>query len=99
MTETIFNKVPGMTEPIEQEMLYELSKVIQLQENEVIYEFGPFMGRSTYYIALGLAENVSKNAQHQIHTYDAFQCPTNSNFAPHVYKHAKTASVSDLLKE
>lgn len=99
MAEIIFNKVPGMTEPVEQKMLYELSKVIKLKDNEIIYEFGPFLGRSTYYLAQGLSENTTKDNQHQIHTFDIFQCPTGTYFAPHVYKHIKAASVSDLLEE
>lgn len=99
MANIAFNQVPGMTEPVEQKMLYEISKAIQLNNNEVIYEFGPFLGRSTYYLAKGLVDNSTKNNQHQIYTYDVFKCPTNSFFAPHVYKHAKAASVSYLLEE
>ena len=97
MSEIKFNLVPGMTEPVEQKLLFELSKKVDLRDDEVIYEFGPFFGRSTYYLALGLKENKT-NKKHQIHTYDIFQCQADSFFASHVYKHAKAASVSHLLE-
>lgn len=99
MTELNFNLVPGMTEPAEQKMLYELARIIKLKDDDVIYEFGPFFGRSTYYLAKGLENNANKQKSNTIHTYDMFQCPIDNNLAPHIYKHARAASVTNLLEE
>lgn len=99
MAEITFNKVPGMTEPVEQKMLYEISKNVQLNSGDVFYEFGPFFGRSTYYMADGLRVNTNKGSGNKIHTYDVFACPADGFFAPHVHSLAKASSVSHLLVE
>lgn len=99
MTELNFNIIPGKIEPIEQKMLYDLAKIISLQDDENIYEFGPFFGRSTYYLARGLSENKNRGQSNKLHTYDFFSCPLDHHFAPHVFKHAREASVVDLLEK
>lgn len=99
MAELNFNMVPGKTEPIEQKMLYDLAKVTKLGDTELIYEFGPFFGRSTYYLARGISENESRKQANKLHTFDLFSCPLDHHFAPHIYKHAREASVVELLEK
>lgn len=99
MAELTLNAVPGKTEPVEQQMLYDIAKVINFKGDELVYEFGPFFGRSTFYLAKGLSENASHGQANKLHTFDFFSCPMDHHFAPHIFNHAREASVVDLLEK
>ena len=92
------NEIPGMIEPIEQEMLTELSQNIKLVENDQIIEFGTFFGRSTYCLAKGLIKNKSKLSSNKIIAYDSFMCRKEGSFFPHVMHFAKLGKIDNLIK-
>ena len=52
-------KIPGMIEPIEQSMLFELAQNVQLSSNDYIVEFGTFFGRNTYCLSSGFLKKQS----------------------------------------
>ena len=92
------NEIPGMIEPIEQEMLIELSETIKLDKNDQIIEFGSFFGRSTYCLAMGLKNNKTFLASNKIIAFDSFMCRKNGSFYPHVINFAKLGKVENLIK-
>lgn len=96
------NTVPGMIEPIEQALLYELVKSIDLAGDEVIVEFGTFFGKSTRCIVDGfLAANnqLTRKDYAAIYVYDSYACSIDGAFYPHVIEHAKKGEVTHLLSE
>lgn len=92
------NEIPGMIEPIEQEMLVELSKSIKLNKTDQIVEFGTFFGRSTYCLASGLKKNKRKSTTNNIIAYDSFMCRKGGSFFPYVMGFAKLGKVENLIK-
>lgn len=92
------NKIPGMIEPDEQELLYNLSKDVELEHGEIIVEFGTFFGRSTNCLAQGLTKNSSFHSSNQIWAYDSFSCVNNGRFAKLVTGYAKAGGVADLIR-
>jgi len=92
------NEIPGMIEPIEQEMLIELSETIKFDKNDQIVEFGSFFGRSTYCLATGLKNNKTCLASNKITAFDSFMCRKNGSFYPYVIHFAKLGKVENLIK-
>jgi hypothetical protein len=92
-----FEKIPGMIEPIEQELLYKVSKNLDLNEEKSIVELGSFFGKSTNAIIQGLNENISNNEYRSFLVYDNFECHKSGSFAPYVKAYAKKFNVEHLL--
>lgn len=93
-----FENIPGMIEPIEQELLYKVSKNLDLKEKKTIVELGSFFGKSTNAIIQGLNENVTNYESRSFLVYDNFECMMNGSFAPYVNTYAKNFNVEHLLK-
>jgi hypothetical protein len=93
-----FENIPGMIEPIEQELLYRVSKNLDLSEKKTIVELGSFFGKSTNAIIQGLNENISNNESRPFLVYDNFECIDGGSFAPHVKGYAKKFQCEHLLK-
>lgn len=93
-----FENIPGMIEPIEQELLYKVSKNLDLKEKKTIVELGSFFGKSTNAIIQGLNANVSNNESRPFLVYDNYECSLTGSFAPHVNAYAKNFNVEHLLK-
>jgi len=89
--------IPGMIEPIEQEMLQELASKLNLNKNDSIVEFGTFFGRSTASISLGLLSNPSLNSENKFYAFDSYECDLNGSFYQYVNNFAKNARVENLL--
>jgi hypothetical protein len=92
-----FENIPGMIEPIEQELLYKVSKNLDLTEKKSIVELGSFFGKSTNSIIQGLNENISNNESRPFLVYDNFECLESESFAPSVKAYAKKFNVEHLL--
>jgi hypothetical protein len=92
------NEIPGMVEPVEQQMLTELAQNIKFEDNDQIIEFGSFFGKSTYSLASGLKKNKSKLSSNKIIAYDSFMCRKDGSFYPHVLQFAKLGKVDNLIK-
>ena len=92
-----FENIPGMIEPIEQELLYKVSKNLDLKEKKSIVELGSFFGKSTNAIIQGLSENISNIESRPFLVYDNFECVETGSFAPHVKAFAKKFNVEHLL--
>ena len=90
--------IPGMIEPVEQKMLYELASELQLNKDDQLVEFGTFFGRSTFCLAEGLSANKSRNKSMQLHAFDSFSCARNGRFGKHVQAFARHGQVEHLLK-
>lgn len=92
-----FENIPGMIEPIEQELLYKVSKNLDLKRKKTIVELGSFFGKSTNAIIQGLNENISNKESRSFLVYDNFECIESGSFAPHVKAYAKKFNVEHLL--
>ncbi|MBX9872829.1 MAG: class I SAM-dependent methyltransferase [Burkholderiaceae bacterium] len=98
MTLADARQIPGMIEPVEQELLFNLARSIPLNSEDSIVEFGSFFGRSTYCLSLGLQENPTRNPTHKVRAFDSFSCAVNGAFAGHVTQFAKAGNVENLIK-
>lgn len=92
------SKIPGMIEPVEQKLLYDMASQLTLQKSDQFVEFGTFFGRSTACLAQGLADNKSRTAKNKLHAYDSFSCATNGGFVEHVKRFAIGANVEGLIE-
>jgi hypothetical protein len=90
--------IPGMIEPVEQQMLYRLANELRLHENDQIVEFGTFFGRSTFCLAEGLAANPARGNTNFLHAFDSFSCSRNGGFGKYVQAFARHGQVEHLLK-
>jgi hypothetical protein len=90
--------IPGMIEPVEQEMLQDLASKLNLRSNDCIVEFGTFFGRSTACISLGLIFNPTFKGQCRFYAYDSFECELDGGFYQHVNNFAKNARIENLLE-
>lgn len=90
-------KIPGMIEPIEQSMLFELAQNVQLSSNDYIVEFGTFFGRSTYCLSSGFLKNNLKDKSNVILALDSFSCSSKGSFSDIVQTMAKIGNVEELL--
>ena len=91
-------EIPGMIEPVEINMLYELAQNIHLSKDEYIVEFGTFFGRSTFCLASGLKENKYKDNSNFILAFDSYNCSTKGSFSSIVQDMAKRANVDNLIR-
>lgn len=90
--------IPGMIEPIEQRLLYDLASSLSLHKDDAMVEFGTFFGRSTYCLASGLAANPMRDKSNILFAHDSFECSTEGSFATHVWSFAKAGAVEDMVK-
>ena len=93
-----FENIPGMIEPIEQELLYKVSKNLDLKEKKSIVELGSFFGKSTNAIIQGLNDNISNVNSRSFLVYDSFECSLSGAFAQSVNAYAKNFNIEHLLK-
>jgi hypothetical protein len=91
--------IPGQIEPIEQKKLEELAASLPFDENDNVYEFGAFLGRSTACIAAGLSSNESFPSQGRLFTYDSFECDINGGFYPSVISACSQNGLVELLRQ
>lgn len=94
-----FNHIPGMIEPIEQELLKAIAKSIEFDENDILIEYGAFFGRSTNCILEGVKNNKSYSSSNKLIIYDSFKCKSNGAFAKIVYQFAKGGKVETLISK
>jgi predicted O-methyltransferase YrrM len=92
------SKIPGMIEPVEQKLLYDIASQLSLQESDQYVEFGTFFGRSTACLAQGLLDNKTRSGKNKLHAYDSFSCALHGGFIEHVKQFAVTGNVQQLLK-
>lgn len=96
------NAIPGMIEPIEQELLLDLAEFVVLADDEVVCEFGAYFGLSTRCLVDGLASNktlqVESRRTSALHAYDIFSCSQAGAFARYVQRDAAKAGLTDLLR-
>jgi hypothetical protein len=90
--------IPGMIEPVEQKMLYQLAAELQLSKDDQLVEFGTFFGRSTFCLSEGLSANKSRHKSTQLHAFDSFFCARNGGFGKYVQSFARHGQVEHLMK-
>ncbi len=96
------NAIPGMIEPIEQKLLFELAKSITLKKDEKIVEFGSFFGKSSRCIIDGIIQSNSElngRSVSALAVFDSFSCAVDGPFAPHAKEFADKGGVTHLLSE
>lgn len=98
MTISDAQQIPGMIEPIEQELLFNLTRSISLNNEESVVEFGSFFGRSTYCLSRGLQDNPARNQTNKVRAFDSFSCAINGAFAGHVGQFSKRGNVESLVR-
>lgn len=98
MTKVELNRVPGMTEPVEQQYLFDCASQAALEPGDMLVDFGPFLGRSTYYMAAGLAKNPARS-NNKVIAYDGFTCRRQSPFFQRVWGPVANAGIQNLLKD
>jgi hypothetical protein len=91
------NKIPGMIEPIEQNLLLNLASTIDFSKG-VIVEFGPYFGKSTACLLNGALQNPSltKNKIH-LYTHDSFQAEIGRGFDKYIFRDAKKSNLENAL--
>lgn len=94
-----FNHIPGMIEPVEQEMLQAITSSIEFGQNDTLIEYGSFFGRSTNCIIEGLKNNKSYSPSNNLIIYDSFKCKSNGSFASHVNTFAQKGKVENLIEK
>lgn len=99
MTAVELNRVPGMTEPVEQQFLFDCGSQAALEPGDMLVDFGPFLGRSTYYLASGLAKNPTRSDNNKVVAYDCFTCRRSSQFFQRVWKPIAQAKIQNLLRD
>ena len=93
--------IPGMIEPIEQGLLYDLARNIELRPKSKIIEFGAFFGRSSKCLLDGIRANNSivmhDRSSPPLRVIDSFQCHPSGSFRVHVESFARQGQVAHLL--
>jgi hypothetical protein len=91
------NLIPGMIEPVERELLYRLARDLPFSDEDCAVEFGSFFGKSTAFIAQGLAERAVRPPT--LYAYDSFGCDSYGSFRPLVFQFAASGGVTELVRE
>lgn len=91
------NKIPGMIEPIEQNLLLNLASTTDFSRG-VIVEFGTYFGKSTACLLNGAIQNPSlkKNKIH-LYSYDSFQAKIGGGFDKYIFRDAKKSNLWNAL--
>lgn len=97
MTATPPDQIPGMTEAVEQSLLYRLARTTDLTGGKGVLEFGAFLGRSAACLANGMLENPTLDSSTTLHVYDSFSCDKSDGFIKHVMAFARSGGVDKLL--
>jgi len=91
--------IPGMIEPIEQKILYELGRAIDVDKHGCVVEFGTFFGRSTACIMRGLGDRSSlASCRPLMYAFDSFNCRADGEFAKHVRACSGQGKVEELVE-
>ena len=93
------NSIPGMIELGEQALLVKHGSDIQLNDEDVIIEYGCFFGRSTNCIIEGLKLNKTYIKSNKFILYDSFQCKKDNLFSSELNISAKKYNVDHLIIE
>lgn len=90
-------KIPGMIEPIEQNLLLNLARAVDFSKG-VIVEFGTYFGKSTACLINGALQNPTliSNKIH-LYSYDSFQTEIGKGFDKCIFKDAKKANLENAL--
>jgi hypothetical protein len=91
------NLIPGMIEPVERELLRRLAREVPFREGDCAVEFGAFFGKSTAFIAKGLAERSGYSPR--LYTFDSFGCDSKGGFRSAVLGFAEAGGVLHLIHE
>lgn len=92
------NKIPGMIEVGEQQLLQELAASPFVAENGAIVEFGTFFGRSTSCLLNGAASWWSPaHGKPAVYAFDSFGCAEQGGLAVHVNGFARAGNVAHLI--
>jgi hypothetical protein len=92
-------KIPGMIEPVEQQLLTGLAADPFVAENGVIVEFGCFFGRSAACLVNGALAWWSAERGPAVHTFDSFACSAaTGGFAKHVASFAQQGGVRHVVR-
>lgn len=93
--------IPGMIEPVEQDLLTDLAENLVLGPGDVVCEIGSYLGRSARCLAEGLLANRTLNlpqrASAALHAYDVFACEADGPLARHLMRDVERAGLTGLL--
>jgi len=93
------SQIPGMVEPLEQEMLTALASSDFVARHGVIVEFGTFFGRSTSCLVNGATRWwTPEHGKPAVRTFDSFGCADGVGLALHVRAFARNGHVEHLVK-
>ena len=90
-------KIPGLIEPVEQNMLINLASNADLSKG-VIVEFGTYFGKSTACLINGILKNSSAISKKiHLYSYDAFEASIGDDLYKLVLYHAKISKLENAL--
>ena len=90
------NKIPGMIESVEREMLERYALKSNLNKGCIV-ELGSYFGKSTACLINGVIRNTTYTHGIKIFSFDKFETKKKSSFTPYVLKDAKRANLLSAL--
>ena len=90
------NKIPGMIEPSEQEMLEFYASTLNLKKGCIV-ELGSYFGKSTSCLINGTLKNNTYTRGIKIFSFDKFATKKMSILAPYVLQDAKRTNLLSAL--
>jgi hypothetical protein len=90
--------IPGMIEPVEQQMLTDLAADPFVAQHGAIVEFGTFFGRSTTCLIKGAVRWWSRGSAPAVYAFDSFSCIGSRGFAREVRMHANKSGLAHLVQ-
>jgi hypothetical protein len=94
--------IPGMIEPVEQDLLVDVAENLVLDRDDVVCEVGSYLGRSARCLAEGLLANRTLNLDRRdrpaLHAYDVFACEAQGPLARHLLRDIERAGLGALLR-
>jgi hypothetical protein len=89
-----------MIESVEEDLLLDVCRSLQMDDDDIVCEFGCYLGRSTHAIALGLAERPSAKDRRRalLHAFDLFECDQQGILARYLLSDIERAGVAHLLR-
>lgn len=95
-------EIPGMIEPVEQELLLDLASSVELGRDDIVCEVGSYLGRSAWCLAQGLTQNrrlsLEGRSRAVLHAHDVFACQEGGALAAYLLQDVKRAGVEALLR-